>query len=116
MADRYQHRPLPSDDYGRRGDQLGRAESDPLAELARLIGQTDPFATQGRPAAKTPVPPAPEPYQPPAQSYSPEQYQDSYDEPPPPGPPSWMRRANVQPQPAPPVQQDYAPSVNPAHP
>jgi sporulation related protein len=118
MADRYQHRPLPSDDYGRRGDQHGRAESDPLAELARLIGQTDPFGAQDRPAAKTPVPPTPEPYQPPAQSYSPEQYQDGYDEPspPPPGPPSWMRRANVQPQPAPPVQQDYAPVVNPAHP
>jgi SPOR domain len=116
MADRYQHRLLPSDDYGRGGDQHGRAESDPLAELARLIGQTDPFATQGGPAAKTPAPPVPEPYQPPAQDYSPEQYQDSYDEPPPPGPPSWMRRANVQPQPAPPVQQDYVPSVNPAHP
>jgi SPOR domain len=115
MADRYKHRPLPSDDYGRGGDQNGRAESDPLAELARLIGQTDPFATQGRPAAKTPVPPVPEPYQPPAQSYSPEQYQDSYDEPPPPGPPSWMRRANVQPQPAPPVQQDHQSHPEPAY-
>ncbi|MGY3291551.1 hypothetical protein ACVWWP_004618 [Bradyrhizobium sp. LM3.6] len=54
MAERYQDRPFPSDDYGRGGDQHGRAESgDPLAELARLIGQTDPFAAQGRPGART---------------------------------------------------------------
>ena len=32
-----------------------RAESDPLAELARLIGQTDPFANMGR--ANQPVQP-----------------------------------------------------------
>jgi sporulation related protein len=83
-----------------------------LAELARLIGQTDPFATQGRPAVRTPAPPAP--YQPPEQSYPPEGYEEDYEEPaPPPGPPSWMRRANVQAQPAPPAQQDYAPAVNP---
>ena len=47
MADRYQDRPYPAqDDYGRGSDPhaAGRAESDPLAELARLIGQTDPFA------------------------------------------------------------------------
>ena len=44
-----------------------RDESDPLAELARLIGQTDPFGTMGR--ANQQVPPrarlAREPYQPP---------------------------------------------------
>ena len=46
MADRYQDRPFPAhDDYGRGGDPHGqKGESDPLAELARLIGQTDPFA------------------------------------------------------------------------
>lgn len=88
-----------------------------MAELARLIGQTDPFASQGRPAARPPAPPAPEPYQPPAQSYAPESYEDHYQEPPPPaGPPSWMRRANVQPQPARPEQPSYAPPVNPVHP
>jgi hypothetical protein len=37
MADRYHDRPFPSDDYGRGADQHGRADSDPLAELARLI-------------------------------------------------------------------------------
>ena len=47
MADRYQDRPYPADDGYDRGDDQhapGRTESDPLAELARLIGQTDPFA------------------------------------------------------------------------
>src|SRR5712675_2425963 len=47
MADRYQDRPYPAEDnYGRGGDQHDDrgAESDPLAELARLIGQTDQFA------------------------------------------------------------------------
>ena len=74
MAERYQDRPFPSDDYGRGGDQHGRAESgDPLAELARLIGQTDPFAAQGRPGAHPPAAPAP------AQSYQDDDYrQDDY--------------------------------------
>ncbi len=57
MADRYQDRPFPADDgYDRGGDPHApaRTESDPLAELARLIGQTDPFA-MGR--ANQPVQP-----------------------------------------------------------
>ncbi|UPK40450.1 SPOR domain-containing protein [Bradyrhizobium sp. 186] len=115
MAERYQDRPFPSDDYGRGGDQHGKVESDPLAELARLIGQTDPFAAQGRPSAKPPAAPAP------AQSYQEDDYpQDDYQQdyaepaaPPPAGPPSWMRRANVQPAPPEP---DYPVSVNPVHP
>lgn len=113
MADRYQDRQFPSDDYGRGGGQHGRTESDPLAELARLIGQTDPFAAQGRPSAKPPAP---------AQSYQDGEdpqngYQQDYAEPatsPPPGPPSWMRRANVQPAPAP--EPDDPVSMNPVHP
>jgi hypothetical protein len=47
MADRYQDRPFPADDdHDRRGGQHAPAlaESDPLAELARLIGQNDPIA------------------------------------------------------------------------
>ncbi|MBC9883633.1 SPOR domain-containing protein [Bradyrhizobium sp. INPA01-394B] len=114
MADRYHDRPFPSDDYGRGADQHGRADSDPLAELARLIGQTDPFAVQGRQNAR----PAPAP----AQSYQDDDYSQGDDHqdyaepavPPPPGPPSWMRRANVQPQPAP--EPDYSVAVNPVHP
>ena len=49
MADRYPNRPFPADDYDRGSDQhgSGAGESDPLAELARLIGQTDPFGSDG---------------------------------------------------------------------
>jgi hypothetical protein len=104
MADRYQDRPFPADGYGRGGDQhgQGRVENDPLAELARLIGQTDPFGT-GR-ANPPPVPP-PIPRNPP-QQYQPPQYQPppppqpQYDDEPemederPAGPPPWMQRAN----------------------
>ena len=114
MAERYQDRPFPSDDYGRGGDQHGKTENDPLAELARLIGQTDPFAAQGRPSAQPPAAPA-QNYR--DHDYSQDDYQQDYAEqapPPPPGPPSWMRRANVQPAPAP--EPDYPVSVNPVHP
>lgn len=118
MAERYQDRLFPSDDYGRGGDQHGRTESDPLAELARLIGQTDPFAAQSRPGAHPPAAPAPaQGYQ--DDDYRQEDYQQDYAEqasPTPPGPPSWMRRANVQPQPAPAPEPDYPVSVNPVHP
>ncbi|MCK1740812.1 SPOR domain-containing protein [Bradyrhizobium sp. 139] len=118
MAERYQDRPFPSDDYGRGGDQHGNAENDPLAELARLIGQTDPFAAQGRPSARAPAAPAPIQNQR-EDDYSQDDYQQDYAEqapPPPPGPPSWMRRANVQPQPASAAESDYPVSVNPVHP
>ncbi|MCK1360059.1 SPOR domain-containing protein [Bradyrhizobium sp. 199] len=112
MAERYQDRPFPSDDNGRGGDPHGRTESDPLAELARLIGQTDPFAAQSRPGARPPA------ASPPAQGYQDDDRQDDdqqdYAEPAPPTPPSWMRRANVQPAPAP--EPDYPVSVNPVHP
>jgi hypothetical protein len=105
MADRYQDRPFPADD--------DRGESDPLAELARLIGQTDPFATAGRasPKVQPRSAPAPDPYPPP-----PPQAEDS----PPAGPPPWMQRANRQeikkpaydePEPEP----DYRGPVHPLH-
>ena len=109
MAERYQDRPFPSDDYGRGSDPHGKADSDPLAELARLIGQTDPFAVQGRPASTAP-------------SYQDDDYpnddghQDYAGQATPPGPPSWMRRANVKPQPAPAPEPDYPVSVSPVHP
>lgn len=112
MAERYQDRPFPSDDYGRGGDPHGKTGNDPLAELARLIGQTDPFAAQGRPSAQPPAAPV--------QNYQDQDYsqdddqQDFAEQAPPSGPPSWMRRANVQPQPAP--EPDYPVSVNPVHP
>ena len=50
MADRYQDRPFPTDAEHDRG--AVRGESDPLAELTQLTGQSDPFGT----AAKTPLP------------------------------------------------------------
>ena len=135
MAERYSKRPFPADDYGRGSDQHGSggAESDPLAELARLIGQTDPFSSTAR---QNPPPPpqraaiAHEPYQPPYQP----QYQDpaeDEDEPPPapPGPPQWIQRANIQrqvvreePSRLPPTEypeeddgQDYPSAVHPLH-
>ncbi|MBI5129756.1 MAG: SPOR domain-containing protein [Rhodopseudomonas palustris] len=47
MTDRYQDRPFPADDDETRGAYAQhKSESDPLAELARLIGQTDPFGGQ----------------------------------------------------------------------
>ncbi len=106
MTDRYQDRPFPADDdYNRRDNRhaQAKAESDPLAELARLIGQTDPVASMGRanhqlqprggereqpqPAASGDIPAA--------------------------GPPPWMQRANRQ-EIAPPPQQDYAGQDDPA--
>ncbi|MCK1540887.1 SPOR domain-containing protein [Bradyrhizobium sp. 147] len=115
MAERYQDRPFPSDHYGRGSEQHGKAENDPLAELARLIGQTDPFAAQSPPTAR--------PTAAPAQSYREDDYRQDDDRQdyaeqasPPPGPPSWMRRANVQPQPTPAPEPDYSVSVNPVHP
>ena len=112
MADRYQDRPYPADDdYDHGGDQHASAkgDSDPLAELARLIGQTDPFGSMGR---------ANLPLQPHAADH--DQYDLPADEPPA-GPPPWMQRAAVrQETPPPPVpdypsEPDYPSSVHPLH-
>src|SRR5207302_1609350 len=82
MADRYQDRPFPADD-----DQ---GESDPLAELARLIGQTDPFGSVGRanPKVQPRSAPVPDPYR--------HQPPPAVEDDPPAGPPPWMQRANRQ--------------------
>lgn len=116
MADRYQDRPFPAhDDYGRGADPHGQKdESDPLAELARLIGQTDPFVT-GRPGAKA-RPQAEQHYQAP-QQHQPEQYEsESYEPEPeaPAGPPPWMQRANVRAQPPELPQYDDEPDEEPS--
>lgn len=98
MADRYQDRPFSSADQA-------RGESDPLAELARLIGQTDPLGA----AAK----PAPRPLQSRAnvraQQYEPQQYEPSEELPEAaPSPPAWMQRARHEtPLPPPPLPQEY---------
>jgi len=111
MADRYQNRPFPSADRGRGADQQRPgSESDPLAELARLIGQADPFASSGQAAAAPPEPPeparaAPDRRNPPMDYAS--SSQDSAS-----GQLNWMRRANVQAQPIQP-QQDFSNVVSP---
>jgi SPOR domain len=99
MAIRYPDRPFPAPDHDRGGD-VSRAENDPLAELARLIGQTDPFGAAGAGKAPPPHPlqsranPRPQPY---VQA-------DEDEESAAPMPPPWMQRARQE---APPVQ-DYA--------
>ncbi len=103
MADRYHDRHFPAGKaYDRRDDQhAAKADSDPLAELARLIGQTDPPAGRGRANLK------PQPRG---------EVRDHYEEPeefgeddPPAGPPPWMQRVARQEPP----QQDYAHPVHP---
>ncbi len=112
MADRYQDRPFPADDDYGRGHSPASAgdEGDPLAELARLIGQTDPFAV-GRPSQ--PAAPRRDRHQPPAPVDA--------DDGPAAGPPPWMRRVARQeapPQEEPAEQdypQDYPSAVHPLH-
>src|SRR3954463_548839 len=95
MADRYQDRPFPSADQA-------RGESDPLAGLARLIGQKDPSGAAAGPA--------PRPLQSRAnvrlpQYDAPEELPDA-----PPAPPAWMQRARHEtllPPPVPPVPQEH---------
>jgi SPOR domain len=121
MADRYQGRPFPADDYDRGGDQHDSGGSDPLAELARLIGQTDPFGTMGKSnrAPPPPVPRAAPRYEPPQYEepqYEEPQYEEPAEEAPPPGPPAWMQRANARAVPQrdlPPAQEDYPSAVHP---
>jgi hypothetical protein len=95
MADRYQDRPFPSADQA-------RGESDPLAELARLIGQNDPSGA----AAK----PAPRPLQSRA-NVRPQQYDPPEELPDAPqSPPAWMQRARHETPPPPPpspLPQEY---------
>ena len=118
MADRYQDRPFPAhDDYGRGADPHGQSkgESDPLAELARLIGQTDPFA-MGRTNAKPQ--PRSEPRQQYQPQYEPQQYQDEPEAEPEvelsPGPLPWMRRANAKAPPPVEPQYDDEPEYQPS--
>lgn len=86
MANQYRDRPFPADDdYARDSSRAGeqpRGESDPLAELARLIGQADPYSNFGHDQHAQPRHvqreqvhdqyAEPEPYAP--ESYAPEPY------------------------------------------
>ncbi|HEY0291461.1 MAG TPA: SPOR domain-containing protein, partial [Hansschlegelia sp.] len=100
MADRYQDRPFSDNPYRHGSDQPARSEGDPLAELARLIGQSDPLAGMGR--ANQPISPndtAHEAYD----NYEPLM---EADDDPPAGPPPWMQRV---------ARQEAAPSSFPEH-
>ena len=126
MADRYQDRPFATDDNLRSGGAQGanHGESDPLAELARLIGQTDPFGTMGRAnrpmRSQTPdhdLSPPPDRF---AVDRPVDDHDDRYEDPvssaeiepaAPAGPPSWMLR-NRQ---ATPVAPEPPRSVHPLH-
>jgi SPOR domain len=111
MADRYQDRRFSADDDYHRGDDLhgpAKDESDPLAELARLIGQSDPFATRGR--ANQPLQQSGEPrdhFDPPATADDAVADDDIVSA----GPPPWMQRVARQEEP----EQDYPSSVHPLH-
>src|SRR4051794_25135352 len=110
MADRYQDKSLSADDDTDRGTQRtpAKGEGDPLAELARLIGQTDPFSNFGR--ANQPMPRrATDPYHRPEREPEPEP-EPEIDEVAPAGPPPWMQRAAQQ-EAAP--QLDFGTSVHP---
>jgi SPOR domain len=117
MANRYQDRAYPAGgDYDRdgRAQSSANVESDPLAELARLIGQNDPFSSRPMSRANLPFQQQPRPADPePA-------YDDYADEPEPdespaPAPPSWMQRAVRQEAPPPPPEDEYPSAVHPLH-
>jgi hypothetical protein len=121
MADRYQDRNFMADDLDRGLAPRGpaRSESDPLAELARLIGQNDPFAGAGRPGPKVQVPPkvAPEPVRAP-EPLANDPLAAA-------GPPPWMQQQRAgggsrpeaprQPQQAPAQEQNFQEPVHPLH-
>jgi hypothetical protein len=107
MTDRYQDRPFPADhgyDRGENAHAPARQEGDPLAELARLIGQTDPYA-MGR--ANQPVQ---------AHAAEPDPYDHPTpidDDPPAAGPPPWMQRAARHEAPQDDYQESYPSTEHP---
>ena len=102
MADRYQDRPFPTDADHDRGANPQLHESEPLAELAQLIWQTDLFGTP----AKPPVP---------LQSRTNVRSQYALAEEgasAPAGLPPWRQRARQE---APPLQPEQPSPVHPLH-
>ncbi len=97
MAHRYQDRPFPEDDdYGRDAHRATTPpEPDPLAELARLIGQTDSF---GVPKRETPIAPVDDP----VDHFAPlPPVEEPIEEEPAAAPPSWIQRRMARPDPSP---------------
>lgn len=118
MADRYQDRAFAArNDYDREGRAQASTEpeNDPLAELARLIGQSDPFGSRP-PMGRANLQPQPRPADPRPPAYDSYAADPEPDEVPPPAPPSWMQRAVRQAPPPPPSpQDDYPGAVHPLH-
>lgn len=107
MANRYQNRSYPAD--AGYNDPRAQGEGDPLAELARLIGQTDPFASTPARQAAGQQPRRADPA--PAGHDEPEgQFEAA------PTPPPWMQRVAAQraQQPVEPEPEHYVqPQVEP---
>ncbi|MGB5902112.1 MAG: SPOR domain-containing protein [Xanthobacteraceae bacterium] len=97
MADRYHERTYATaDTMDRDYRPSAKVESDPLAELARLIGQADPNADFGQEHAAVPARSSHRQPSPSAEAdYEAEDDRSA-------GPPPWMRR-HAEPQPAEPV-------------
>ncbi|MEW6644417.1 MAG: SPOR domain-containing protein [Pseudomonadota bacterium] len=118
MADRYQgNRSYRSDDgYDRARNQAPSqpSDSDPLAELARLIGQTDPFSTFSRDTRAAAQPPAAAHDDLPEDDVRGDAHgapQADFDVRP--GRPSWMQRVAQREAPHPESYDDPAPQVPP---
>lgn len=99
MAHRYQDRLFPEDDNYGRDDQCATApsEPDPLAELARLIGQTDSFGEAKPPEAPMAAVDDPVDHFEPLPPIEEEPIEDEV----PVGPPSWIQRRMARTDPSP---------------
>jgi hypothetical protein len=100
QTDRYHDRPFPADDDESRATSHypKKNDSDPLAELARLIGQNDPFGNGGR---AEPSPPTAPPSR--ATDFRMSRGAPVIEDEPPPQMPAWMqhRQTPRAPEPAP---------------
>lgn len=97
MADRDQDRHSNANDANDRDASRAKGDADPLAELARLIGQADPFANFGRANPSHPTRRT-QPVEPPPQAYA-ERYAREHDGETPPASasgPSWMKHRTLQ--------------------
>jgi hypothetical protein len=98
MSDQYRHRSFPPDDRDyNHAPQHQQGADDPLAELARLIGQTDPYSSFGRQTAAQPAAHVEPAYDNQPDPHDDMGYDPHHDDPP---LPAWMRARD----PAPPVQ------------
>ena len=107
MVDRDQNRHSSHDAH--RDAPGGANEADPLAELARLIGQADPFANFGRANPSHPTRRT-QPVEPPPQPYS-ERVREQAPDVPSTGP-SWMKHRTLQNRPPLPTPSPVEPAID----